>query len=144
MAIFQSEWGTGRKVAPVSREAGGVVCEKYTFTVSADLASTDVIELGVLPAYHTVVDAVLITGNLGAGVTIDVGIMSGVLGNPDESRTVGDELFDGAANNAVVRMSEVDGFTIAPVAADRAIGMVVSGAVTASDQSVTLILTTKQ
>lgn len=144
MAIFQSPWGAGQKIAPVSREAGGAVVEKYEFTISANLASTDIVELGVLPAYHTVVDATLVTGALGAGVTADIGIMSGTLGSVDVSRTSGNELFAGAANNTVVRMNRAAGFQIAPVEADRSIGLKVSGAVTASNQKVTLILTTKQ
>lgn len=144
MAIVQSRWGAGQKIAPVSREAGGAVVEQYEIVVTANLASTDIVELGVLPAYHTVVDAVLVTGDLGSGVTIDVGIMSGALGSTDASRTSGNQLFAGAANNTVVRMSKADGFRIAPVEADRSIGLKVSGAVTAASQRVTLVLTTKQ
>lgn len=144
MAIKQSVWAQGLRQAPVSGEAGGVVCEKYEFTVSANLASTDIVELGVLPAYHTVVDAVLITGDLGSGVTIDVGIMSGIKGDKDSSRTSGNELFAAAANNTVVRMSKAAGFQIAPVDADRSIGLKVSGAVTGSGQKVMLILSCKQ
>lgn len=144
MAIVQSRWGAGQKIAPVSREAGGAVVEKYEFVVTADLASTDIVELGVLPSYHTVVDAVLLTGDLGSGVTVDVGIMSGTVGSTDTARTSGNQLFGSAANNTVVRMSKADGFRIAPVEADRSIGLKVSGAVTASDQLVTLVLTTKQ
>lgn len=144
MAIFQSAWGTGRKVAPTAGEAGVSVVEQFQFVVGDDLASTDVIELGILPAYHTVTDAVLITGDLGSGVTVDVGIMSGVPGNPDASRTSGNELFAAAANNSAVRMSKPSGFQIAPTEADRSIGVKVSGAVTASDQKILLVLTYKQ
>lgn len=144
MTIRQSYWAQGIRQAPVSGEAGGVVCEKYEFVVSANLASTDIVELAVLPAYHTVVDAVLVSEDLGAGVTVDVGIMSGIKGELDESRTSGNELFAGAANNSVVRMSKAAGFQIEPVEADRSIGLKVSGAVTASGQKVTLILSCKQ
>lgn len=144
MAIKQSLWALGIRQAPVSAEAGGVVCEKYEITVDANLASTDIVELGVLPAYHTVTDAVLITGDLGAGVTLDVGIMSGIKGDDDPSRTSNNELFAAAANNSVVRMSKAAGFQIAPVEADRSIGLKVSGAVTASGQKITLILSCKQ
>lgn len=144
MAIFQSAWGTGRKVAPTASEAGVSVVEQFQFVVSKNLASTDVIELGILPAYHTVTDAVLITDSLGSGVTVNVGIMSGVPGNPDASRTCGNELFASAANNSVVRMSKPVCFQIAPTEADRSIGVRVSGAVTANDQKILLVLTYKQ
>lgn len=144
MAIVQSKWASGLRQAPVAAYAGVVVCEHYEFTLTADMASTDILELGVLPAYNSVVDAVLITDNLGAGVTVDVGIMSGVKGDPDPARTSGNQLFAAAANNAVVRMSKAEGFRIAPVDADRSIGLKVSGAVTASGQKITLVLSTKQ
>lgn len=144
MAIVQSKWGSGLLQAPVAAHAGVVVCEKYEYTLTANMASTDILELGVLPAYNTVVDAVLITDNLGAGVTVDVGIMSGVKGDTDATRTSGNQLFASAANNTVVRMSKADGFRIAPTDADRSIGLKVSGAVTAASQKITLVLTTKQ
>ena len=97
MALVQSAWALGQKQAPVSREAGGVVCERYTFTVTSNLANGDIIELGILPAYHTVVDAVLVVDEAGTA-TYDVGIMSGVVGDPSSSRTCGNEFFAGAAD----------------------------------------------
>lgn len=144
MAIVQSAWAEGRKVAPISREAGGVVAEKYSFTITKDMAAGDIIELGILPAYHTVVDAVLITDEIGIA-TIDVGIMSSTVGDPAQNRTSGNELFAGAADAGAVRMSKVAGFRIAPVEADRSIGLKLVGAgVTASGQVVELLLFTKQ
>lgn len=144
MAIVQSAWAEGRKVAPISREAGGVVAEKYSYTITKDMLAGDIIELGILPAYHTVVDAVLIVDEIGTA-TIDVGIMSGTVGDPAQNRTCGDELFDGAADAGASRMSSLAGFRIAPVDADRSIGLKLVGAgVTAAGQVVELMLLTKQ
>lgn len=144
MALFQSKWGTGLKQAPVSGEAGGVVCERYSFTISADVAANDIIELGILPAYHTVVDAILIVDEAGTA-TYDVGIMSGVVGDPSASRTCGNELFAGAADASAVRMSKVAGFRIVPTGSDRSIGVKVLGAgITAASQVIDLLLFTKQ
>lgn len=144
MALVQSAWALGQKQAPVSREAGGVVCERYSFTINANLADGDIIELGILPAYHTVVDAILVVDEAGTA-TYDVGIMSGVVGDPSSSRTCGNELFAGAADAGAVRMSKVAGFRVAPIGSDRSIGVKVVGhGITAANQVIDLILFTKQ
>ena len=131
--VIQSDWALGRKQAPTSREAGGVVAQRFEATIDADLDVGDIVELAVLPAYHTVVDAILDTEALGSGVSVDVGIMSGAVGDPDGTRTCGDELFsaEDASAAAVVRASESSAFTIAPADRDRSIGVKVSAAVTA-------------
>lgn len=144
MAITQGKWASGQKIAPVSREAGGVVCERYSFVIGADLAINDIIELGILPAYHTVVDATLIVDEAGTA-TYDVGIMSGTVGSPDGARTCGNELFAGAADASTVRMSKVAGFRIEPVDADRSIGVkILTAGITAASQRIDLLLYTKQ
>src|SRR5690606_28104612 len=134
MAIaIQSEWVLGRKQTPTSREAGGVVAQRFEATIDTDLDVGDIVELAVLPAYHTVVDAILDTEALGSDVSVDVGVMSGAVGDPDGTRTCGDELFsaEDASAAAVVRASASSAFTIAPAGADRSIGVKVSAAVTA-------------
>ena len=134
MAIaIQSDWVLGRKQTPTSREAGGVVAQRFEATIDTDLDVGDIVELAVLPAYHTVVDAILDTEALGTGVSVDVGVMSGAVGDPDGTRTCGDELFsaEDASAAAVVRASESSAFTIAPADRDRSIGVKVSAAVTA-------------
>lgn len=146
MSIVQSPWGGQRRQAPVSAEAGGVVCEKYRYTIPAgtNLAVNDIIELAVLPAYHTVVNAILITDAL-ATTTIDVGIMSGTVGSPDQARTCGNELFAAAANGSVVRNSKPEGFRIVPIEGDRSIGLkVLTAGVTGAGQFIELVLFTKQ
>ena len=144
MTIKQSNWAKGIIVTTTSDCAGEVVCERFTFTVTENLTSADIIELGVLPAGSTVVDAILDTGNLGVGVTITSGIMSGVVGDKDAARTCGSELFSAVANNAIVRPSTSSAFTIAPVNADRSLGVKVSGNVTAANQVVALSVFYKQ
>jgi hypothetical protein len=146
MSIVQSAWGALRKQAPVSSESGTVKCERYTYTVPATLtlAAGDIIELAVLPAYHTVVDATFIPDETGTA-TYDVGIMSGILGSPDQARTCGNELFAGAADATTNRMSKTAGFRIVPIEGDRAIGVKVLGAsVVGAGQIIDLLLYTKQ
>lgn len=144
MALVQSAWALGQKQAPVSREAGGVVCERYTFTVTSNLSAGDIIELGILPAYHTVVDAVLVVDEAGTA-TYDVGIMSGVVGDPSSSRTCGNEFFAGAADATTTRITKAAGLRLASSDSDRSVGVKVVGAgITAANQVIDLILITKQ
>ena len=143
MAIaIQSEWAIGRTQTPTSREAGGVVAQRFEATIDANMDVGDIVELAVLPAYHTVVDAILDTDALGAGVNVDVGIMSGAVGDTGGTRTCGNELFSAQAASAaaVVRASKSSAFTIAPAGADRSIGVKVSAAVTAGSKKIALTL----
>lgn len=134
MTIRKSDWALGNKVAPVSREARGVVAELYQFLITEDVAAEDIIELAVLPAYHRIVSATLIPeGDLGEGVTANVGIMSGAIGENDDNRTMGTELFEGAALDKMSSLSKADAILVEPVEADRSIGVQFSGAVTAGD-----------
>ena len=134
MAIIQSEHALGRKQAPYAAESNNVVVAKYEVTLNSNIGATDVVELGILPAYSVVVDATLVTDAMGTGITADVGIMSGTPGAPDDSRTVGNELY------AATRLSKADAFRLAPTESDRALGLKVSGAVTASGQKATLVI----
>lgn len=144
MPVFQNDWGRGIKQAPVSREAGGVVEERYTFTISANLAAGDIVELGILPAYHNVVDAILILPETGTA-TYDLGIMSGAVGSPDNARTSGAQYFSGVADATVHRLALPGAFTVPATDVDRSIGLKVVGAgVVAAGQVVSLLLFTAQ
>lgn len=145
MAIHKSDWAAGRKQAPVSREARGVVVERFTYTVGERIEDGDIIELAVLPAYHFVVDAILITDGLGSGTTADIGIMSGAVGD-DGPRTCGDEFYSGTdvSADSVARASIPSAFKIKPANTDRSIGIKASGSIAASGQEIMLILFTAQ
>lgn len=149
MALKQSKWGKGQKQAPVSREANGVVTERFDFTVTEDLEVGDIIELAVLPAYHFVTDAVLVVSGAapGASVTADVGIMSGAVGEDDDTRTCGTEIFAAAnvAATGVTRATATSAFLIERGNDHRSIGLKIGGAdVTASGQVFTLVLSYAQ
>lgn len=138
--ILQSDWAKGIKIAPVADCAGEVVAQAFTYTIEANMESTtDIIELGVLPAGCAIVDAILHCDDIGS-VTLDAGVMSGEVGSTSSSRTCGSELFSAAADSTVNRMSAIGGFQIAPSDVDRSIGVFPSADVTAADQVVTLIL----
>ena len=140
MTILQSEYGTGRKIAAVADSANDEVAQKFEFVipVGVNIAATDILELGILPSLNTIVDATLVSDDVGAGITAKVGIMSGAPGSTDVSRTLGSELFSAAATNTVTRMSNPAGFRIAPVEGDRSIGYQPSGTITGAGQKLTL------
>lgn len=133
MAIFQSEHGKRRKMAPTPEQAGQrtTAIFDYTFDVAFAFA-TDKVEIGVLPAGARVVDMIFVPANLNGNFS--VGIMSGVAGAPDDARTVGAEFLSATAlASAVVRMSAATGFNVAPLAdVDRGIGVTGSADITAS------------
>lgn len=141
MAIKQSAWAAGRKVAAVSGCAGEVVAQKFEYTVNENLSIGDIIEIGVLPAEHDVADIIAIVDGMGTGVTADIGIMSGDYGDTDQSRTSADEFFaaQAVATATVARMSAATGFRLDSSRKDRSIGVKIGGAgVTAAGQVITL------
>lgn len=147
MAIVQSPWGALKRQAPVSGEAGTVKAERFTYTVPAGvtLLAGDIIELAVLPAYHTIVDAILVLDEAGTA-TYDVGLMSSFAGDADPARTSGNQLWAGAADATTSRLTLASGFRIAASQSiDRSIGVKVVGAsVVGAGQVFDLVLFTKQ
>lgn len=141
--IKQTPWVKGQAMTPVPAAAGVVVTQAFTYTISAALtAATDILEMGILPANCTVVDAILHVDEAGLAVW-DAGIMSGDVGSTDSGRTSGAELFNDAADATVNRMSAIGGFKIAAVGYDRSLGVKASADVTAANQVITLIVSYK-
>jgi len=116
--------------------AGEVIVNDYFVDlVAGDLDLNDTVDLGTLPGYHTITDAILIPDDLDSGgspaLTLDIGLMSGTPGDSDAARTVGTELF--AASTAgqggtVTRLAAKAAFLIKPVAYDRSIGVKIAAA----------------
>lgn len=99
----------------------------YVDLKAADLVANNIIDLGILPPGHTVVDAVLVPDDLdtGAGITLDVGILSGTIGDAVSVRTCGTELFSAstaAQTGTPARISAKSAFTIAASQNARSIG----------------------
>lgn len=133
MTLYRSQYVAGNLRSPDSLTAGEVVSQLYVIPILATYATGDIIEAFPLPAGMTVEDAVLISDALDesssppAAMAIDVGIMSGGVGEDDGTRTCGDELFDGVTTQVraggVLRMTEADGFKIAGSDSNRSIGI---------------------
>lgn len=128
----------GKQAWAVPDCAGDVVVNDFTFDLakfgSPTLAVGDLIDLGILGAFSTVSDAILIADDLDTGtpaIAFDVGIMSGTPGVDDNTRTVGAELFSGstlAQAGGVARPTLATAFQIAKTDNHRSIGLKVTAA----------------
>lgn len=131
MAILASKFSKGVLPFVTGDCAGDVVVNEYFVDVTAaQIVLNDIVDIGVLPAYHTVVDMILVPDDLDTNgtpaIALDVGIMSGTVGDTATARTCGNEFFaadTGARTGAVSRMSKAAGFTVLPTEADRSIGV---------------------
>lgn len=134
--IRQSQFITRQLPTISSGEKGDVISNDFFYDLpAAQAVLNDIVELGVLPAYYTVSDAVLIVDDIDANgtptIALDVGIMSGDVGDPSTSRTCGNELYAAdttARTGGTARMSKSAGFTILPTEADRSIGVKIQAA----------------
>ncbi len=134
MALIQSNWALELVQTYRPQTAGATHSQKFYMDIPAGgLAANDVIELAVLPPYATIVGAKLVPiGALGAA-TVDVGLMSGDVGDASAARTVGNELFDDAALTAIIEPSKPDAYVIKATEKARSIGVKFSAAVTAGE-----------
>lgn len=112
-----------------SGEAGNVIVNDYFYDLpTAQNVTGDIIDIGILPAYMTVSDVVLVADDIdsGAGAVLDVGIMSGSPGDTNTDRTCGAEIFSGATTGqagGVARPTLASAFKILATEADRSIGV---------------------
>jgi hypothetical protein len=134
-AFLQTRVAQGSRPVVTPDCAGDVVFQRFYFDLAAALALGDIIELGILPAETTIVDAYLDSDDLDTNgapaIKLDVGLMSGTPGVIDGARTVGTELFAAdttAQAGGVTRMSKQTGFRIATATTDRSIGVKVNTA----------------
>lgn len=133
MALIQSDWALGR--LQVARPQTAHATHSQLFIVDVPAAGFqigDILELGVLPPYATIIDAEIIpTGSLGAA-TVDIGVMTGEVGellNADGSaRTSGNQLFAAAAITAALRRTKTDMLVLAQTDYARSIGVTFAGA----------------
>lgn len=131
MAIRASKFAQGTLPTVTADCAGDTVVNDYFFDITAaQIVANDIIDIGVLPAYHTVGDAILIVDDLDSNgtptIALDVGIMSGTPGDTASARTCGNELYAAdttARTGGASRMSKTAGFTIQATEADRSIGV---------------------
>lgn len=136
MTIRASQFASGVLSTISSRAAGDTIVQDYFYDITAaQLVLNDIVDIGILPAYHTVSDAILIVDDLDTNGTpllaLDVGIMSGTPNDTVTARTCGAEIFaadTGARSGAIARPTLPSAFKILPTEADRSIGVKIQAA----------------
>lgn len=143
MAIIRSAWPKGQKQLPVSGCAGTVVAVRFDVTLTEEVTTNDILEIGGLPIYHQLLDATLVFDAQGADVTGDVGFITGEYGDDEDGdrELSTDLLFDGAAldSTTAVRMSIPAAFLFPAATSNRGIGLVPSATI-AAGQRISLIV----
>lgn len=150
MALFFSKHVAGPHRIPTPSAAGEVVAVRFGHLLTtAQHVTGNIVELGVLPANCTVVDAIFDADDIDSATTLelDIGLMSGLPGETlDEqgnARTCGDELFDGITTGrsaGVERLTLPDAFRIAASDKDRGVGLKIVAQGTAVEGNVGLTL----
>lgn len=116
--------------------ANDLIVNNYFIDVTtAQLILNNVFDIGVIPAGHTIIDAVLIPDDLDSGtaIALDVGVMSGTPGDIVATRTIGAEIFaasTAAQTGAIARPTLPSAFKILATQADRSVGVKVQAAPT--------------
>jgi hypothetical protein len=132
MTIRASKFATSQLPSVTAGCAGDTIVNDYFYDLpTAQNVTGDIIDLGTLPAYHTVSDAILVPDDLdsGAGLVLDVGLMSGTPGDTASARTCGAELFSGSTagqTGTPTRATAATAFKILPTELDRSIGVKIS------------------
>lgn len=132
MAIKKTSYtgGNGRAVlhSPNIAQVPVTVLIKHSFAEA--LATTDILELAVLPAYCKIIAADIKAVGTGA-TTFNVGLMTGSPNGSDEGRASGSELFSAVAPTDT-ESADIDALSdLDAVAADTSIGITASAAIAA-------------
>ncbi|WP_238368281.1 hypothetical protein [Mesobacterium pallidum] len=147
MTIHRNEYGNRRKAPINTGGCGVVIAVPFDFTLTEDyVASTDIIEFGVVPAGCKVIDVDGAGNGWGTGLTAAVGYMSGKVGadtNDDGSpRTCGNQFFpalDIDPGNASMTVANKMTQTV-DYDNDRSIGAIISANQTAGGETLRLIV----
>lgn len=126
-----SQFSKGVLGTVCSPSAGIVVVNDFFIDlVAGDLVTDKMFDLGILPNGHDLLDAVLISDDLDTdgtpAVTLDVGLLTGTVGDATSDRAMGDEIFAastvGQAGTAA-RATAKGAFLVKASDADRSIGL---------------------
>lgn len=144
MSLKQSDTAKGLYAIAQPCAANVLCTARFKMDLSTvGITTADKVELGILPMHCRVRGGRIIPEGLGAtAIPMSIGIMSGDVGDDDDSRTIGIELAN-AENIAAstVDLHAVTAFTIEPTDADRSIGLVVGTNIAAgAGKSITLLL----
>ena len=138
----RSEYSKGNLAVPYPDCAGCVVTQRFEMALTTPmLALAQITEIAKIPADCRVVDIVVDSDDLdtGAGLTFDVGILSGEFGLDDNGRTMGAEFFAattvGQAGGAV-RSTLKTAYRTTSSDKERGVGIKITGAPTGATAGV--------
>jgi len=128
MTIFQSDAIKGIVPTPYPAFAGVAVTTRFTITVPATAAANDILEAVIIPAGTRPADIFIDADDVdgGAGITFDLGVMSGAVGSKDPARTCGAEFFAASAlgqTGGVAHPTLVSAYRVAASNVERSIGI---------------------
>lgn len=129
MALFQSKFAKGGLPIPYPAFAGAVVAQRFHYDIAAAPAANDVFEIACLPAGCRVIEITVDSDDMdsGAGLSWDVGILSGVWGTNDSGRTCGNEFYASLtlsqAGGIAPDATKKEAARTVPAANDRGIGL---------------------
>lgn len=132
MTTRLSRFATGEYPAITSESAGDLVVNQYFYDLpAAQNIAGDIIDIGLLPAYHTVDSVALICDDLDSNgtptITLDVGLMSGAPGDKTSVRTCGSEFYAASTvaqtGATIAAMTQNGGRTVLATELDRSIGV---------------------
>lgn len=138
MPNYASKWtnNDGNGNTMTADGAGEIIRNVYEINFAeapfrgVTLLTNDLIDIGILPANHTIADILIDTDDLDTNGTplmsVDVGMMSGTPGDTVSVRTVGQELFAGdttVRTGGLARTTRSSAMRIVPTGADRSIGV---------------------
>lgn len=136
MTIRQSNWALGKIAIPYAHYSGETIGQRFFIDVTAaQLVLNDIFEIAPIPVGHVPLGLVLDSDDLDSNgaplISFDVGIMSGVWGDADQSRTIGNEFLAGSTigrTGGVDRPTKASAFRIAAVQQARSIGVKIAAA----------------
>lgn len=140
MTTRLSRFATGELATITSESAGDLIVNQFFYDLpAAQNIAGDIIDIGILPAYHTVDSVALICDDLDSNgtptITLDVGLMSGTPGDKTSVRTCGAEFYAASTvaqtGSTIAAMTLTSGRTVLPTELDRSIGVkIVAGSAT--------------
>lgn len=142
MSLKQTDHAYGRKQQPTDY-SNGVICAavlEYDFPV-AFTASTDVLELGLVPGNTRVIGATIIGEGVGA-ITATVGLLTGEAGESDDDRELsGTNIFTAqSVDDTEKAATKSECLAIERADIHRGLGMTLSGDVAAGAGKITVVL----
>lgn len=142
MAIFQTQTAKNGKVPTLLSGTNASIIIK-DFIVPTGAAINDVVEFGALPHKARVVDSAVFQDGVGVGCTADVGMLSGVYGDPSAARTCGSEFYAALAIATSGMSAQPTKNLMAVAASDSAVGfgLKFTGAAPTAGKKITIALT---